>query len=346
MAQPTATTPRTNPSHATLHNFHVDVKMFGATGDGSTDDTTAIQSAITASAGGTVHFPKGIYIAAGLDISSDNVTLRGEGIASVIKLKNGSNTNLLTNASGASAQRFFVTIQNLKLDGNKANNSSGHCLRLFSAHSWLLDRLHISNAAGSAVKVEGQSGALLALNNQIRNCRLENSTNQALFLGGFAPNNHIHHNIIGGCSNFYCIEDANTENVFIGNHVHTSANHGVYLNGSTNSIFQGNYVESSNANGVKVESTTVGVRIEGNVCFNNGLTSAGDGINVAGTDCSVIGNRCFDRQGTKTQDYGIQLTAASARNLVIGNHARSSENQTGAINDLGTGNTLANNQTT
>src|SRR6266496_2044581 len=62
MAQPTATSARNNPSHALLHNFHVNVKMFGATGDGTTDDTTAINNAITAAGtGGKVYFPAGTY---------------------------------------------------------------------------------------------------------------------------------------------------------------------------------------------------------------------------------------------------------------------------------------------
>lgn len=333
--------------HRELHNGVIDVKAhFGAKGDGTTDDTVAIQAAISASAGRSIYFPAGTYIAAGIDIMFDNLRFFGEGMASVIKLRNGANTHLFTHLGGASANRFFVTFENLRLDGNRANNSSGHIVRAYSAHTWLFDRIHFQNAADSAIKFEGQSSSFLALNNVVRNCRIEGSTNQALFFGAFAPNNHVESNIIGGVSNWYCIEDANAENKFIGNHIHTSAGHGIYLNGATNPIVEGNYVESSNQSGIKVESTTQGARIIGNVCFNNGLTSAGDGINVAGTDCSVMGNRCFDRQGTKTQDYGIQLTAASARVLVVGNHARTADNQTGGILDSGTGNTLANNQTT
>ncbi len=48
MAEPTGGTPRNNPSHAMLHNVHLNVRMFGAVGDGSTDDTAAITAAIAA----------------------------------------------------------------------------------------------------------------------------------------------------------------------------------------------------------------------------------------------------------------------------------------------------------
>lgn len=67
----------------------VDVKDFGATGDGVTDDTTAIQSAIDslAATGGVVHFPPGEYRVArsvgvndrwGLKVINSNITLKGE----------------------------------------------------------------------------------------------------------------------------------------------------------------------------------------------------------------------------------------------------------------------------
>jgi hypothetical protein len=46
---------------------YFDVKTYGAVGDGSTDDTVAIQAAITAatSTGGVIYFPAGVYIVGG-----------------------------------------------------------------------------------------------------------------------------------------------------------------------------------------------------------------------------------------------------------------------------------------
>ncbi len=57
-----------------------DVKVFGAKGDGTTDDTKSIQDAINAAtAGGTVYFPSGTYVVSGLTVSSTGIILRGPG---------------------------------------------------------------------------------------------------------------------------------------------------------------------------------------------------------------------------------------------------------------------------
>jgi hypothetical protein len=59
-----------------------DVKAYGAKGDGSTDDTTAIQSAINAVGwnGGTVFFPPGsYYIKSSLSSTASNLVLHGAG---------------------------------------------------------------------------------------------------------------------------------------------------------------------------------------------------------------------------------------------------------------------------
>ena len=75
-------------NHEVAEQSWISVKSYGATGNGTTDDTTAIQAAITAaealtlggSAGGVVYFPYGEYkISSVLTIASANITLIGDG---------------------------------------------------------------------------------------------------------------------------------------------------------------------------------------------------------------------------------------------------------------------------
>jgi hypothetical protein len=72
-----------------MADFLIDVRTFGATGTGSSDDTAAIQSAIDASdaaGGGRVIFPAGVYqITRSLECRSSFTGLIGVGHASVIR---------------------------------------------------------------------------------------------------------------------------------------------------------------------------------------------------------------------------------------------------------------------
>jgi hypothetical protein len=112
------------------------VKDFGATGDGSTDDTAAIQAAVDAAiaaGGGTVYFPAGTYSILSVDVRH-GLTLVGDG-AAVITRPN--------NAGGVIGTGYWIrsfttqndewnnaedspplVIQNLIFDGNMQNQFS------------------------------------------------------------------------------------------------------------------------------------------------------------------------------------------------------------------------------
>jgi hypothetical protein len=108
-------------------NNVIDVKFFGAKGDGNTNDKNAIQAAIdyaqsNVSNGGSVYFPRGIYqINSTLLITSNYISLFGEGLSSVIK----------TNFTGN-----IVSIHGT-IGGTKVSNISVSKLRFISnvAHS-------------------------------------------------------------------------------------------------------------------------------------------------------------------------------------------------------------------
>jgi hypothetical protein len=100
------------------------VRDYGATGDGTTDDTTAFQSAINecgAAGGGVVFVPSGTYAITQLSIAVDNVQLLGTGTSSIIKWKWNAATvagSMLTVAAGADHIRMSL----LKFDGSALTN--------------------------------------------------------------------------------------------------------------------------------------------------------------------------------------------------------------------------------
>src|SRR5262245_17218335 len=69
----------------------LNVREFGAKGDGVTDDTAAIQRAIdSAGRGATISFPRGVYLVANFAVKNrSGLTFLGEGRDSVIKQKSG-----------------------------------------------------------------------------------------------------------------------------------------------------------------------------------------------------------------------------------------------------------------
>jgi Pectate lyase superfamily protein len=107
------------------------VLAYGAKGDGRTDDTAAINSAMVACTardipynGCTLYFPAGIYVTTGLAMRS-YMNLKGDGWGtSVIRLKARTASDVLTIPIDA----FNFSIKDLTLDGNSARGGSGNCL--------------------------------------------------------------------------------------------------------------------------------------------------------------------------------------------------------------------------
>ncbi|MHC4413625.1 MAG: glycosyl hydrolase family 28-related protein [Planctomycetota bacterium] len=111
--------------------INVKDSAYGATGDGVTDDTTAIQAAINAAmtAGSAVFFPPGTYITGQLITSggsaTDKLHVMGSGHATVIKLK-AAEVGMIMVAQTISG----LTFENITLDGNVAGApSSLGCIR-------------------------------------------------------------------------------------------------------------------------------------------------------------------------------------------------------------------------
>lgn len=142
------------------------VADFGATGDGVTDDTAAINLAIAAAdalGGAWIDFHAGTFIVTPdgssycINISADNIHLRGAGRgATIIKLADGQGS--FSRPIGATG-RTDISIQSLTVDGNKANQTAGfeqqHGIFLSGCTHALVSDVHVKNTRGDNVYWHG-----------------------------------------------------------------------------------------------------------------------------------------------------------------------------------------------
>ena len=91
----------------------INVKDFGATGNGTTDDTAAVQAAITAApAGAAIYFPRGTYRLSSIEITKD-VAIYGDGKnATTLSLRNPSDFRVFfIKTSWISFELFDLTMR-------------------------------------------------------------------------------------------------------------------------------------------------------------------------------------------------------------------------------------------
>jgi hypothetical protein len=127
-------------------NDIVSVKDFGAVGDGVTDDTEAIQAALTTVvvSGDRLFFPFGTYL-------SGKLTVTGGFDAfgpATIKLKNAINDNLIENTGSAAD----IKLVDLVFDGNEASQTAyAPVLNFASVNSLRMIDCEVNNISGAGV---------------------------------------------------------------------------------------------------------------------------------------------------------------------------------------------------
>lgn len=146
----------------------VSVKDFGAVGDGVTDDTSAIQSAIDSIVGGTVHFPVGTFLISAPIQLRRGVMLQGAGpfdtranASTKILLKSGSNCAMLQTPAAALGQAeatHFMALENLLFDGNKTGQTTEVTAGVVQFHgawvgSWIR-KVFIYNTLGPGLTLD------------------------------------------------------------------------------------------------------------------------------------------------------------------------------------------------
>ncbi|WP_317259170.1 glycosyl hydrolase family 28-related protein [Paenibacillus sp. J5C2022] len=356
-------------SHSSL--CECNVMDYGAIGDGTTDDTDAIQAAIaacSAAGGGVVCFPAGTYLSGTIQVGG-NMKLRGVGQdVTLLKLKPGTNDALMV---GTLTEN--VTISDMTLDGNASQQTTGStvifwkCKRITIDHIKVVNShviaLNMSNVMASRITRSHLKGTIgntvisfslddpqyaegnnWVMDNLIEDGYLDGiiyNTNRGVISGNIIRNNGlVPNNTAGGVyiNNKFGIVISN--NLIEGND-----GNGIDIIDATEIISEGNWCVNNNSAGIMYASVT-NSQIIGNVCKNNGkapATGQDDGISILGNShlVTITGNRCFDDQSVKTQRYGIHAIDTSHDLLITSNILK--DNWIGPLSTVGSSNVISSN---
>lgn len=302
----------------------ISVKDFGALGNNSNDDTTAIQAAITYAAeiGAHVYFPFGTYlISASLVIPTNAYFMRlhGCGYGSQIKNKNAASFDLISFANPGSGNIFvcYVQIDNLFFNNN-ATTGVGNCLNTQYASNVYINDCYLGNfaAGGSGVFVSG-NGETYSHEIVMRNLSFETSTGFAAVNFGSTSSDSSIFGAVGNLGNgcqygLYFSEGAGNHQVS-GSHIYSASHYSLALNTSSGSVwsFTDSIFDPSTLGNVYLAGCTNATFSNCKFNYANSGTSC---LTLAGASTGNMFNNCSFNSGGTAQ-YGINETGTSNGNV-------------------------------
>jgi parallel beta-helix repeat protein len=292
----------------------LNVKNYGAVGDGTTDDTTAVQNAINAaSAGVTVYFPAGTYLIDYLDIHTAGLQILGGAVSGTPRPDTWATLiNHKTNATHDLWRIYAnnVTIRNIDMDGRGANQTTvRHCLALMSTYGHLTaNGCRMSNFHSATDQIDGSAlivGGALGSYTQMINCTTYCNGND------FMVEENIHDCIARNClfqgsgSESVAFFGAGSgspynnsclDNTFVGVAGRTGV--AISCQGAHDNTVSGNTVTDYGGVGISVLTNAYG-NATGNLIENNTLTyganctSHGIAVQDAGTTGNIVTGNTF-----------------------------------------------------
>jgi hypothetical protein len=239
----------------------LNVMSYGATGNGTTDDTAAIKNAMAAvpANGGTVYFPPGSYlISSTLTVSTTGTTFQGDGWGSQIRYDG----TVVTPAINASAN-IRVNARWLRLSQTNAT-TTGVAIDASNFNMSVLEMLLIDG--GGASGVAPNTGILMNAStchyNQVRACRISygGASSKGISITGGS-----HSNSIIDCRMLPQTDDAASSGVYITNSHSTNIVHADVEAGSGNGIFLDTAAHSTTITGGYADTMNIGLKISSGV---------------------------------------------------------------------------------
>jgi parallel beta-helix repeat protein len=312
----------------------------------ATNAEATINSAIAAlpAGGGTVYLREGTYTVSGSITLPSNVTLAGSGAATVIKQAGSSNLSVgLIQNSDATNGNDHITVRDLKLDGNKANQGSGAANGIkftkvgagstvgaaitnvwadnFTFNTvWLLNSSHITMTNLSVRYSEAQG---VYFDNTAYSILTGSNVSDTPASGGdgVGLSNGASHNTI---SNNTLTDNLATAGIGLYSGFNTISNNtirnnfmGVIAVDATNNIVTGNSFSGNQANAIYMESSSDNL-FDANAFSDNGAGILDSPLYavMSSLNNTISNNQFSDTDGTS---YAISIDSTSIGNTLKGN---------------------------
>jgi hypothetical protein len=310
--------------------------------DGTADDEE-IQAAIDAlpSGGGKVQLSEGTFNTAATVTVSPNQRLEGQGKATILKAQSGLNAAVIDSPSGQASR--YIELVNFKIDGNRANNTSGRGVSLISPRNCLLKGLWIVETDEEAIKLAGVDGTL-GWYNWITECEVD-QCDEGINIAGFCEQNWITSNLITFVVGKGIFCEANLDKIafnnldqiagfsilvefggglhdILYNKIDNPGSEGIVLRGSHGSRVIGNYFSACPANKALIHNGTVDAANSPSddlIVVHNISRATGESGSV-GIEESVASDGCRYLDNTLTGPATAIVPHASSTNLKIRNN--------------------------
>jgi hypothetical protein len=292
---------------------HRNVKDYGAIGNGTADDTIAIQTCLDL--GGNIYFPPGTYLVSGVTVTKNYTRLYGAGGLSKIKLKNGSNKAVITVMSTPTNSFIFhPIIELLYIEGNRFNQTSGSnvdgILLRKSINARILN-VEIYDCYQTGIRLLG-TPIVLTVDTWIINCKIYDCLENGIDMSSYSATLLAQGNIIGPINKNVegskaCIYIDNVDARIIGNHCFAGRQANIFVTGSANNAqILDNHFESARKHGIELVGAK-NVIIKGNLVVknsrgnNNAATYSGIYLRISdvGVKCrniTIVGNCSHSEQ--------------------------------------------------